>query len=229
MKTTLLIIFLLLSASSCTAQVPFLENTVWSSTVRFDENVEEFELSELKNVENSYFQLRFLPNNKFESYNIPGCGLDCVVHVFGNYKTTSNTIQFVTENIKKYKGCSGENNVKNDIGIFHWIKEKNGYRLIKNFDDEPKENYFRQLKLENIPSKNKETEELVFDYEYIYNRIYQIWVNKNYKKYTVVRRLEGVWWQKIASLNKDNDKEYVQYMWKLYDILQKMINDLEKK
>lgn len=223
--------FLLITSSFAFSQIPFTANT-WASDVRFDENIEEITLKKIdtKNPQDSYYQLQFLPDNKFVSYNIPGCGLDCVVHVYGNYTTTQNTIQFITTRVERMKGCKGKEEIKKNVGTFYWIKEQDTYRLIKNFDDEPKENYFKKAQIEIPPVNNDKTQKILSDYEYVYNRIYQIWQNKNSKKYNILRRLEGKWLYNTASFTKEDDKNSIklrQYVWRLDEILKKMIKDLE--
>lgn len=114
-------LFFLLIVSLVYSQVPFITNSTWGSDVRFDKNIEEATLKKIdvKNSQASYFQIQFLPDNKFMSYNIPGCGVDCVVHVYGDYIKTKNTIQFTITKIQKMKSCQGNEELKKDVGTFY--------------------------------------------------------------------------------------------------------------
>jgi hypothetical protein len=140
------VVFLLFLNLTCWCQNPFVEDTTWGTSERIDASFEEitiFPISPENNSRNdAYFRIDFRPNNEFSAYNIPGCGIDCVINAVGKYANTDKTIQFTINTISKRKGCSGQSVINKDIGTYFWIKDEYSLRLVKNFDDEPKENYF---------------------------------------------------------------------------------------
>ena len=167
------------------AQNPFKENTVWGTSERIDDEFEEVSLWPIEpqdvSFDRAYYQIKSKPNNQFEVYNIPGCGMDCMIRAFGSFTTTEKTVQFTIDKTMRFKRCSGEDILNKDIGTYYWIKYAYSLRLVKSLDDEPKQNYFDSLNIAISDFKNKKEKEIMAHYAYLYNRIYQIVANKNKK------------------------------------------------
>lgn len=198
-KAIFLIFFVLYSVSLC-AQNPFVENTAWATSERIDQEFEEITFRQIDPQDFSiddYYQIHFLPDNKFRAFNVPGCGIDCVVQVYGNFSSTDTTTQFTINKILRIKGCSGDDTLKNDIGTYYWIKDNYSLRLVKSLEDEPKENYFKKLNISFADYKGEDAK-ILEKYVYVYDRIYQIVANKNNKKYEIVRQAATNWFYNEA-------------------------------
>lgn len=228
----LLVLFFLFLHFTINAQNPFKENTIWKTSERIDKEFEEFTFWQIDSGDiynqYNYYQIHFQADNKFFAHNIPGCGLDCVVQVYGNCSTTDSTIQFTINKISRFKACTGDEIVEKDIGTYYLIKDKYSLRLVKNFDDEPKENYFEKLNITFPEAIDDEIEKVQEKYVYLYNRIYQIVTNKNYNKYHIVK-MEATNWTVDAyrHSNKMGNKEMNSLIAELDIILKELYNQIK--
>jgi hypothetical protein len=230
---TLLNIFILLSNLSLYAQNPFVENTAWATSERIDQEFEEITFRQIDPQNFSivdYYQIHFLPDNKLWAFNVPGCGIDCVVQVYGNFSSTDTTTQFTINKILRIKGCSGDDTLKNDIGTYFCIKDKYSLRLVKNFADEPKENYFEKLNISFADYKGEE-EKILEKYVYVYNRIYQIVANKNSNKYQIARQDATKWYYDEAKKYKGSipDTKFYYLVTDLHSKLQELYSQIEPR
>ena len=207
------------------AQNPFKENTTWGTSERIDDEFEEITFWKIDSKDITrefYYQIQFKPDNKFEAYNIPGCGMDCVVRAYGNFSTTDTTAQFTIDKTMRFKRCSGEDIVNKNIGIYHLIKDEYSLRLVKNFDDEPKQNYFDSLNINISDFNDNEAKKIIEKYRYVYNRIYQIVANKNSKKYMIAKSESSNWtYESYKSTEGTNAEKYKQ--------LRLLIRELDNK
>ena len=231
-KTIYLIFFVLYSVSLC-AQNPFVENTAWATSERIDQKFEEITFRQIDPQDYSrynYYQIHFLPDNKFRAFNVPGCGIDCVVQVYGNFSSTDTTTQFTINKILRIKGCSGDDTLKNDIGTYYWIKDNYSLRLVKSLEDEPKENYFKKLNISFADYKGEEAK-ILEKYVYLYDRIYQIVANKNNKKYEIVRQAATNWFYNEAkkSTGAIADTKFYYLVTDLHSKLQELYSQLEPR
>lgn len=216
------------------AQNPFVANTNWATSKRIDNTFEEIKFRQIDSNDYSmdnYYQIHFLPNKKFYAHNIPACGLDCVVHVDGTYTTTDTTTQFTIHKILRFKTCSGDDTVTKDIGTYYLIQDEYSLRLVKNFSDEPKENYFKKLNIDISDFKDKEAIRILKKYEYQYNRIYQIVANKNDKKYSIVREETGnlTYQEAYKYASKKGDQEFRILATELNEKLEALYKQIEPK
>jgi hypothetical protein len=221
----------LFSGVSYYAQNPFIENTTWATSERIDKPFEEITFRKINQQDYSlydYYQIHFLPENKFYAFNIPGCGIDCVVLVYGTYFSTDTTVQFTINKINRIKGCNGEDTIKTNIGTYYWLKDKYSLRLVKDVLDEPKENYFQMLNI-SFEAFNNEEEAILDKYIYLYNKIYQIVHNKNTKKYYLAEQQARNWLYNEAykcSRNK-TDSAFHELVTDLYSKLEDLYSQLE--
>lgn len=232
-QKTLLIIFIILCNISLYAQNPFMENTAWATSERIDQEFEEITFRQIDPQDFSiddYYQIHFLPDNKFMAYNVPGCGIDCVVQVYGDFFSKDSTTQFIINKIMRIKGCSGDDTIKNDIGTYYWIKDKYSLRLVKNLEDEPKENYFKKLNINFTDYKDEEAI-ILEKYVYVYNRIYQIVVNKNFNKYNIAKQDASNWFYGEANkyTRGSADTKFYQLVTDLHSKLQELYSQIEPK
>ena len=226
-----LLLFFFLSCGTLFAQNPFVENTVWATSQRIDQAFEEVTFRQLDPQDVSiddYYQIHFFPDNKFTAFNVPGCGIDCVVHVYGNFSTTDTTTQFTINEIVRIKGCSGNDTIKNDIGTYYFIKDEYSLRLVKNMEDEPKENYFEKLNI-SFADIEGEKAKILEKYVYLYNRIYQRVANKNEKMYEIVRREATNWAYRdaYAYTRVNLDEPFYQLVTDLYGKLVALYKQIE--
>ena len=194
-KNILLTLFFSFTITSY-AQNPFKENTTWGTSERIDDEFEEISFWQIdsKEITREYYtQIQFKPDNKFEAYNIQGCVMDCVVRAYGNFSTTDTTVQFTIDKTMRFKRCGGEDIINKNIGTYILIKDEYSLRLVKNLDDEPKQNYFDSLNINISDFKDDEAKKIIEKYRYIYNRIYQIVANKNFKKYAIAKGEASNW------------------------------------
>lgn len=231
-KTIFLIFFVLYRVSLC-AQNPFVENTAWATSERIDQKFEEITFRQIDPQDYSrynYYQIHFLPDNKFRAFNIPGCGIDCVVQVYGNFSSTDTTTQFTINKILRIRGCSGDDTLKNDIGTYYWIKDSYSLRLVKSLEDEPKENYFKKLNISFADYKGEEAK-ILEKYVYMYDRIYQIVANKNNKKYEIVRQAATNWFYNEAKkyTGAIADTKFYYLVTDLHSKLQELYSQLEPR
>lgn len=138
--------------------------------------------------------------------------LDCVIHVSGHYITKDSTIQFSINSISKMKACSGFQKMNKNIGTYFLVNDKYGMRLVKTLDDEPKENYFINQKIE-IPIFDDEiAKSIIKKYEYVYNKTSQIVKNKNRKKYDVLSRDFSQWrFEALTFCNSNTNDEHNRF------------------
>ena len=241
MKPLTLILFFLISAMGF-AQNPFKENTTWGIAPGISDELEEARLWEIDSTDFSmhtaYQRIHFRKENQFYQYNIMGCGLDCWEQIWGEFSTTDKTIQFTINKTIGYKRCNGEIITnKTDVGTYHLIKDDYSLRLVKNLNDEPKENYFENIGIEIPDFEDKETKELMNKYKYLYNRAYQIVANKNHKKYQFLKGEAAEWmfadvknyYEKVKK--EPNQEKILQshFARELYKILQQLYDQIEPK
>ena len=231
-KTIFLIFIVLYSVQLC-AQNPFVENTAWATSERIDQEFEEITFRQIDSQDfsrDNYYQIHFLPDNKFRAFNVPGCGIDCVVQVYGNFSSTDTTTQFTINKILRIKGCSGDDTLKNDIGTYYWIKDNYSLRLVKSLEDEPKENYFKKLNISFVDYKGEEAI-ILEKYVCVYNRIYQIVANKNFNKYNIAKQDASNWFYGEANKHTraSADTKFYPLVTDLHRKLQELYSQIEQK
>jgi len=232
-QKTILILFFFLSSITLYAQNPFVENTAWATSERIDKEFDEITFRQINPQDFSiydYYQIHFLPDNKFMAYNVPGCGIDCVVQVYGDFSSTDSTTQFIINKIMRIKGCSGDDTIKNDIGTYYWIKDKYSLRLVKNLADEPKENYFIKLNINFTDYKDEEAI-ILEKYASVYNRIYQIVANKKLNKYNIAKKDAINWFYGEANkyTRRSADTKFYLLVTDLNSKLQELYSQIEPK
>lgn len=210
-----------------------VENTAWATSERIDKEFDEITLRQINPQDFSiddYFQIHFLPGNQFMAFNVPGCGIDCVVQVYGNFSSTDSTTQFIINKILRIKGCSGDDTIKKDIGTYYWIKDKYSLRLVKNLADEPEENYFTKLNI-NFTDYQGEEAAILEKYAYVYNRIYQIVANKNFNKHNIAQQDASNWFYGEANkyTSGNADSAFYHLVTDLHRKLQELYSQIEPK
>lgn len=235
-KNSILTLFFFCFTLLSYAQNPFKENTIWGTSERIDNEFEEITFWQIDTKDISrefYYQIQFKPDNKFEAYNIPGCGMDCVVRVYGNFSTTNTTTQFTIDKTMRFKKCSGEDTINKDIGTYYLIKDEYSLRLVKNFDDEPKQNYFDSLNINISNFNDNEAKKIIEKYRYVYNRIYQFVANKNVNKYRIAKNEASNWTYEGYKYGEGkNAEKYNQFrllVRELDDKLKKLYNQIEPR
>lgn len=223
MKGTLLIILVFLGSIS-RAQNPF-EQTSWAASSRIEAAFDELILhpADTANLHASYYHLDFKPGQQFLSYNVPGCGMDCVVQINGNYEVTGNTIRFVITAVNRYKRCSAPQEIKEEpIGTYYWIQDEFALRIVKDLGDEPAENYFEKLEEKPPVFKDKKANYLIRKYVYTYNRYYRVLEQKKEKRYEKMKAELEAWRIEASShkIKETTQNEYYQRaVSELYQIL----------
>ena len=159
--------------------------------------------------------------------------MDCVVRAYGSFSTTDTTTQFTIDKTVRFKRCSGEDIVNKDIGTYYLIKDKYSLRLVKNLDDEPKQNYFDSLNINIADYTDDEAKKILEKYQYLYNRIYQIEVNKNYRKYMICKSEASYWtyetYQSTGGAKAEKYKQLRLLVNELDNKLKQLYNQIEPK
>ncbi len=203
------------------AQNPFQENTYWSTSQRIDDAFEDITFNPLDTNDFSrtnYYRIRFMPNNQFVAYNLPGCGLDCIVQAYGTFASTDTTTQFTINRIARYKRCSGVDTLSKNIGNYYIVRDAYSLRLVSSLADEPKHNYFEKHANQLPRIDEAYAVALLQQYAYLYNRIYQIVANKNYKKYEMVKR-EAIHWASVDAKKYNKENPDMQFYNKINELL----------
>lgn len=215
-----------------------LNNSHWNASNRIDGKFDEIILNRSDTTRSihhsSYYHLDFKPGNQFISYNVPGCGMDCVKRILGHYIAGHGTIELFIDSVFTYKHCAAPPQKKDEgIGIYYLIKDEFGLRIVAYMRDEPEYNYAQQSGIE-IPSfKNKEANRLMRRFVYVYNRSFQVYKNKSREKY---RRMVGDnndWYQSADvhknKINKQEKEKYIAAINAMYQALDKLSVKLDKE
>lgn len=190
------IVLIFLLSFTAVGQSPFEVNSVWSTNIKVDGPFEELILTEIEPYDyrnSAYYRIKFFSDSAFTAFNIPGCGSDCVEYRYGSYSTENNTIHLILDSVSRFKICTGKTYLNQDIGSYVWVKDEYGVRILKDLLDEPKKNYFLELGLEVPTFKSEEENDLIRRFIYLYNRLTQIVMNNNIKKFTQAQHEVHQW------------------------------------